>query len=128
MTEARILVVEDNDRNLKLVRDVLRFAGFDVVEASTGEQGVALATEDPPDLVLMDLQLPGIDGTEALHRLRATPATAGVPVVALTAFAMKEDRALTESVGFDGYLAKPLSVRALPEQVRSYLAREGDPR
>jgi CheY-like chemotaxis protein len=125
MSAGRILVVEDNDRNLKLVRDVLQYAGFDVVEAHTGEQGVALATANPPDLVLMDLQLPGIDGTEALRQLREVPATAGVPVVALTAFAMKDDRERTQRAGFDGYVAKPLSVRALPEQVRSYLSREG---
>jgi CheY-like chemotaxis protein len=121
MTAERILVVEDNDRNLKLVRDVLLFAGYEVVEARSGEQGVELATDDPPDLVLMDLQLPGIDGAEALRRLRATPATAGVPVVALTAFAMKDDRERTVRAGFDGYVAKPLSVRALPGQVRAYL-------
>lgn len=124
MTEARILVVEDNDRNLKLVRDVLLHHGFDVVEARSGEQGVRLAREDPPDLVLMDLQLPGIDGTEALRQLRASPATSRVPVVALTAFAMKDDDARTRGAGFDGYLSKPISVRVLPEQVRGYLARE----
>jgi two-component system, cell cycle response regulator DivK len=122
---ARILVVEDNDKNLKLVRDVLSFAGYEVVEARTGEQGVALAEQTLPDLVLMDLQLPGIDGTEALRRLRENPATCDVPVVAVTAFAMKEDRERTRRAGFDGYVAKPLSVRALPEQVRSYLAGGG---
>lgn len=125
MSIARILVVEDNDKNLKLVRDVLLFAGYEVVEARTGEQGVALAEQTLPDLVLMDLQLPGIDGTEALRRLRENPATCAVPVVAVTAFAMKEDRERTRRAGFDGYVAKPLSVRALPEQVRSYLAGGG---
>ena len=125
MSAGRILVVEDNDRNLKLVRDVLQFAGYEVVEARSGEQGVELATDDPPDLVLMDLQLPGIDGAEALRRLRAIPATARVPVVALTAFAMKEDRERTVRAGFDGYVAKPLSVRALPDQVRAYLDGAG---
>lgn len=125
MSIARILVVEDNDKNLKLVRDVLSFAGYEVVEARTGEQGVALAQQTLPDLVLMDLQLPGIDGMEALRRLRENPATCDVPVVAVTAFAMKEDRERTRKAGFDGYVAKPLSVRALPEQVRSYLAGGG---
>lgn len=124
MSEARILVVEDNDRNLKLVRDVLQFAGFHVVEARTGEEGVALARQSPPDLVLMDLQLPGIDGTEALRQLRESPSTATIPVVALTAFAMKDDEERTRRAGFDGYVAKPLSVRALPEQVRGFLDRE----
>ena len=124
MSEARILVVEDNDRNLKLVRDVLQFAGFHVVEARTGEEGVALARQSPPDLVLMDVQLPGIDGTEALRQLRESPSTATIPVVALTAFAMKDDEERTRRAGFDGYVAKPLSVRALPEQVRGFLDRE----
>ena len=126
MSQGRILVVEDNDRNLKLVRDVLQFAGYDVVEARTGEQGVALATADPPDLVLMDLQLPGIDGAEALRQLRAVPATADIPVVALTAFAMKQDRERTERAGFDGYVAKPVSVRALPDQVQAHLDGRGE--
>lgn len=126
MSQGRILVVEDNDRNLKLVRDVLQYAGYDVVEARTGEQGVALATADPPDLVLMDLQLPGIDGAEALRQLRAVPATADIPVVALTAFAMKQDRERTERAGFDGYVAKPVSVRALPDQVQAHLDGRGD--
>ena len=125
MTEARILVVEDNDRNLKLVRDVLVFAGFEVLEAQTGEQGVAIAETTLPDLVLMDLQLPGIDGAEALRRLRDNPATAELPVVAVTAFAMKEDGERTRQAGFDGYITKPLSVRSLPDQVRNYLTRGG---
>jgi two-component system cell cycle response regulator DivK len=124
MSEGRILVVEDNDRNLKLVRDVLVFAGFDVVEARTGEQGVEIAQEAKPDLVLMDLQLPGIDGFEALRRIRSNPGTAGTPVIAVTAYAMKEDGERTKNAGFDGYVAKPLSVRSLPEQVRAFLGSE----
>jgi two-component system cell cycle response regulator DivK len=123
VTDHRILVVEDNERNLKLVRDVLQFAGYDVVEARSGEQGVALAQERPPDLVLMDLQLPQMDGAEALRLLRASPRTRDVPVVAVTAFAMKEDRDRAFRAGFDGYLEKPISVRALPEQVRGFLDR-----
>lgn len=124
MSEARILVVEDNDRNMKLVRDVLQFAGFEVVEARTGEQGVELARECRPDLVLMDLQLPGIDGEEALRQLRQDAETADVPVIAVTAYAMKEDRERTRRAGFDGYVTKPLSVRSLPQQVRGYLTKE----
>ena len=113
----RILVVEDNELNLKLVRDVLGYAGYEVVEARTGEQGVELAAECLPDLVLMDLQLPGIDGIEAL-RVRASPLTQDVPVVAVTAFAMREDRERALRAGFDGYLEKPFGVRELPGQVR----------
>ncbi len=119
----RILVVEDNELNLKLVRDVLSYAGYDVMEARTGEQGVALAAECCPDLVLMDLQLPGIDGTEALRQLRASPQTQEVPVVAVTAFAMKEDRERAFRSGFDGYVEKPISARELPAQVLSFLQR-----
>lgn len=125
MTDARILVVEDNERNLKLVRDVLRFAGFDVIEARSGEEAVALAGEYPPDLVLMDLQLPGMDGTEALRLLRGDLRTRDVPVVAVTALAMKEDRERALRDGFDGYLQKPISIRALPDQIRGYLERRG---
>jgi two-component system, cell cycle response regulator DivK len=121
MTGARILVVEDNAMNLKLVRDVLKHAGYDVVEATTGEQGVQLASECAPDLVLMDLQLPGIDGLEALRLLRDGEQDGHVPVVAVTAFAMKEDRARAVEAGFDGYLEKPISVRALPAQVKEFL-------
>ena len=121
MSAETILVVEDNEKNLKLVRDVLQFAGFDVVAASSAELGVAMAIERPPDLVLMDLQLPGMDGTEALRQLRDSPRTRSVPVVAVTAFAMKDDRERALNAGFDGYLEKPISVQALPAQVRSFL-------
>jgi two-component system cell cycle response regulator DivK len=118
-----ILVVEDNALNLKLVRDVLSHAGYRVVEAMTGEDGIRVASEEHPDLVLMDLQLPGIDGAEALRRMRRSD-NALVPVVAVTAFAMPEDRARAMRDGFDGYLEKPLRVRALPGQVARLLAGE----
>ena len=116
-----ILVIEDNPLNLKLVRDVLQHAGFTVVSAATGEEGVIIATEQPPDLVLMDLQLPGITGTEALRRLRSHPSSRGVPVVAVTAFAMRKDRQLAKEAGHDGYVEKPISTRALPAQVERFL-------
>jgi two-component system, cell cycle response regulator DivK len=122
MNAYRVLVVEDNERNLKLVRDVLQYAGYQVVEATTGEQGVELAKSLLPDLVLMDLQLPGIDGMEALQRIRGSRLTAHVPVVAVTAFAMPDDRDRAMNAGFDGYLEKPLSVRELPDQVRQFIA------
>ena len=117
-----ILVVEDNERNLKLLRDVLEYAGYDVRVARTGEDGVTLAVKEPPDLVLMDLQLPGIDGMEALRRLRESPRTADIPVVAVTAQAMKQDRERALEAGFDGYVEKPISVRAFPDQVRGFLS------
>ena len=117
-----ILVVEDNERNLKLLRDVLEYAGYDVRVARTGEDGVTLAVKEPPDLVLMDLQLPGIDGMEALRRLRESPRTADIPVVAVTAQAMKQDRERALAAGFNGYVEKPISVRAFPDQVRGFLS------
>jgi two-component system, cell cycle response regulator DivK len=126
MTAPRILVVEDNPLNLKLVRDVLQVAGYEVLEARSGEEGLEVARAAVPDLVLMDLQLPGIDGVEALRRLRGDPAIADVPVVAVTAFAMAEDRTRAYAEGFDGYLAKPISVRSLPTQVAGFLRGERD--
>jgi two-component system, cell cycle response regulator DivK len=127
MTGHQILVVEDNERNLKLVRDVLQFAGYEVLSARSGEQGVALARERVPDLVLMDLQLPAMDGTEALRLLRADPLTRAIPVVAVTAFAMKDDRERALDAGFDSYLEKPINVRAFPELVRGFLHRKEQP-
>jgi two-component system, cell cycle response regulator DivK len=121
MSGHRILVVEDNPLNLKLVRDVLTAFGYEVVEAQSGEEGVALAGTCSPDLVLMDLQLPGIDGYEALRLLRQDPGFGDVPVVAVTAFAMTTDRERTSREGFDGYIGKPISVRELPDQVRGFL-------
>ena len=118
----RILVIEDNALNLKLVRDVLEHAGYDVGSAATGELGVAAAATEPPDLVLLDLQLPGIDGHETLRRLREEVLPDGVPVVAVTALAMAEDRERAQRAGFDGYLEKPISPRALPAQVERFLA------
>lgn len=117
-----ILVVEDNKLNMKLVRDVLEFAGYVVVEAVTGEEGVELALGTRPDLILMDLQLPGIDGTEALRRIRQGAGAALVPVVAVTASAMPSDREAAERAGFDGFLEKPINARALPAQVAAFLA------
>ena len=117
-----ILLVEDNERNLKLLRDVLDYAGYDVRVARTAEDGITLAASEPPDLVLMDLQLPGIDGMEALRRLRESPRTAGIPVVAVTAQAMKDDRERALDAGFNGYIEKPISVRAFPDQVRRFLS------
>ena len=117
-----ILVVEDNERNLKLLRDVLEYAGYDVQVARTAEDGITSAVSEPPDLVLMDLQLPGIDGMEALRRLRESSRTADIPVVAVTAQAMKQDRERALDAGFNGYVEKPISVRAFPDQVRRFLS------
>jgi two-component system cell cycle response regulator DivK len=118
-----VLIVEDNERNMKLVRDLLQFKGFRTLEADTATEGIALAIEHQPHLILMDIQLPDMDGVAALARLRADPATTGIPVVAVTAFAMMEDEQRLMQAGFDGYLVKPINVRELPEQVRQYCER-----
>jgi two-component system cell cycle response regulator DivK len=99
---------------------VLRFAGFRTVEAATGGDGVTRAIEDQPDVILMDIRLPDMDGTEAARRLKDDPRTSRIPIVALTSLAMKGDREWFLASGFDGYLEKPISVRELPDQVRSF--------
>jgi two-component system, cell cycle response regulator DivK len=118
-----ILLVEDNEKNMKLARDLLRFHGFETIEATNAEDGVALARERQPKLVLMDIQLPGMDGVTALGQLRADPATARIPVCAMTASVMKEDRERFDKAGFDGFITKPIDVRQFPQQVRDAVAR-----
>ncbi len=118
-----ILIVEDNEKNLKLVRDLLQFKGYRTLEAGRAEQGIALAEEHRPGLILMDIQLPDLDGVTALGRLRANTGTASIPVVAVTAFAMKDDRERFLKAGFDGYLVKPINIREFPEQVRQFCER-----
>jgi two-component system, cell cycle response regulator DivK len=110
MTGALILIVEDNDKNRKLVRDVLTFKGYEVIESETGEEGLRLAQERCPSLVLMDIRLPGIDGVEALRQLRAEETTRGIPVMAMTASVMSEDRQKIMAAGFDAYQSKPINV------------------
>lgn len=116
-----VLIVEDNARNLKLVRDVLDFHGYQTLEARTAEEGLKIAANRAPDLILMDLRLPGCDGFTALARLRASAETALIPVVALTAFAMPADHERCLAAGFDGYVEKPISVPAFPDEVASFI-------
>ena len=125
MNELSVLLVEDNPRNLKLARDVLEHAGFSVVAVTSGEEALTAARAGAPDVILMDLQLPGIDGHTALSRLRADPLTAGIPVVAVSAFAMRADRERALGSGFDGYLSKPISVREFADQVRGHARKAG---
>ena len=106
-----ILIVEDNDKNMKLVRDLLQAKGYRTIEAVNGEDGVRLGIEHVPDLVLMDIQLPDINGIEAFHRLRADPRTAKVPVVAFTASVTAGDRSKITEAGFDGFLGKPINLK-----------------
>jgi len=126
MTGRKIVVVEDNELNMKLFREVLGSSGYKTLEAETGERAVALTTEHRPDLVLMDIHLPDIDGVEALRRLRANERTASVPVLALTAQAMEGDQERFLAAGFDGYLSKPVNIADLLDAVRRYC--EGDSR
>ena len=119
---SEILIVEDNDKNMKLVRDVLQAKGYRTIEAVTGEDGVRLARERLPGLVLMDIQLPGISGIDALRQLRADPATAAIPVIAVTASVMASDRRNIVDAGFDGYVGKPLNLKEFLDAVRNALA------
>ena len=120
MADELVLIVDDNEKNVRLARDVLRAAGFRTLEATSGGEAIAVATELLPDVILMDIRLPDIDGTEAARRLKNDPRTAGIPIVALTSLAMKGDREWFLASGFDGYLEKPISVRELPDQVRGF--------
>jgi CheY-like chemotaxis protein len=118
-----ILIVEDNEKNRRLVRDVLQFKGYQTIESETGEEGVELARSRQPALVLMDIQLPGMDGITALKRLRDDPATRGIRVMAVTASAMTQDRQTILAAGFDGYQSKPINVKAFLKAVQELLAR-----
>lgn len=106
-----VLIVEDNALSRKLVHDVLQAKGYRTLEADTAEAGITLARDQGPDLILMDIQLPDFDGVTALGRLRDLDATARIPVVALTAFAMREDRERFLQAGFDGYMTKPIDIK-----------------
>jgi two-component system cell cycle response regulator DivK len=118
-----ILIIEDNDKNLKLVRDVLQFNGFETAEAMTAEDGLVLARSKQPVLILMDIQLPGMDGFAALRQLRADPITQSTLVIAVTASAMERDRQKILEAGFDGYLSKPIQVKTFVEEIRTVLAK-----
>ena len=120
MTSRQILVVEDNARNMRLFCDVLQASGYRTLEATTGESAVEAALEHRPDLVLMDIQLPDIDGVEALARLRADERSASMPILALTAQAMEGDRERFLAAGFDGYLSKPVDISEFVATVKRY--------
>ena len=124
MANELILIVEDNPKNLKLVRDTLRVKSYRAIEAETGEEGVRLAREQQPALVLMDIQLPGISGVEAFRQLRADPSTRAIPIIAITASVMAQERQKV-AAGFDGFQGKPISVRELLETIRKVLADAG---
>jgi len=122
----QVLVVEDNEKNMKLFRDVLQASGYRPLEATNAERALEVAVAHEPSLVLMDIQLPGIDGVAALGRLRADERTASIPVVALTAQAMQGDRERFLDAGFDGYISKPVNVLEFVETVKEHCGREGN--
>lgn len=113
-----VLIVEDNDKNMKLARDVLQAKGYATLEAVTGEEGVRLAQDKSPDLVLMDIQLPGISGIEAFRQLRADARTAAIPVVALTASVTPSDRTQINKAGFSAFLGKPINLKEFLDTVK----------
>jgi two-component system, cell cycle response regulator DivK len=116
-----ILIVEDNPKNLKLMRDVLQFRGYATLEAETAEAGISLALARQPALILMDVQLPGMDGSTAMKALKADVSTQRIPIIAMTALAMKGDKERLLAEGFDGYMSKPIAIKEIPTLVESYL-------
>jgi two-component system cell cycle response regulator DivK len=117
----RILVVEDQADNRRILHDLLSSVGYEILEAVTGDEGVTLATTQHPDLILMDIQLPGMDGYEATRRIKADPALHHIPIIAVTSYALSGDDAQAFAAGCDSYVAKPFSPRALLAKVREYL-------
>ena len=117
----RILVVEDHEDNRQILRDLLGNAGYDMIEAETGEAGLAAAAAQAPDLILMDIQLPGIDGYETTRRLKADPALRAVPIIVVTSYALSGDDIKAREAGCDAYVTKPDSPRQLLAKIREYL-------
>ena len=115
-----ILIVEDNEKNLKLVRDVLQHKGYETIEAMTGREGVRLALERKPDIILMDIQLPDIDGITALGQIRSDPQTGRIPVIAVSASVMPDDQQRIVASGFDAYITKPINVKGFIETVEKF--------
>jgi two-component system cell cycle response regulator DivK len=118
---AHILIVEDNPKNLKLIRDLLRVTGYTTLEAGDGETAIGLARQQQPGLILMDVQLPGLDGVSAMKALKQDDTTRHIPIVALTAFAMKDDDKKFLAQGFDGYLSKPIDIEQTLKMVRDFV-------
>lgn len=115
-----ILVVEDQEDNRRIVRDLLMSAGYEVIEAATGEEGVTMATTHRPDVILMDIQLPGLDGYEATRRIKADPVLSRIPIIAVTSYALSGDDVKAREAGCDAYVSKPFSPRALLAKVREF--------
>ena len=116
----RILIVEDQEDNRKIMRDLLTHAEYEVIEATSGDEGVAMAESHAPDVILMDIQLPGFDGYEAARRIKANPALHHIPIIAVTSYALSGDEEKARDAGCDAYFSKPVNARALLEQIRQY--------
>ena len=121
MANELILIIEDNEKNRKLARDVLQVKGYQTIESETAEEGLKLALEKSPNLILMDIQLPGMDGITAMKRLKGDPRTAGIPIIAITASAMTHNRTTMLAEGFDGYQTKPISLKEFLAEVQRVL-------
>jgi len=117
----RILLVEDTEDNRVIVRDLVSSAGYELIEAADGAEGLALAEKEKPDLILMDIQLPVMDGYEATRRIKANPALKNIPVIAVTSYALSGDEEKVKAAGCDGYVAKPFSPRLLLKTIREFL-------
>jgi len=117
----RVLVIEDQEDNRRIIRDLLASAGYEMIEAVTGEEGLALAETQRPDLILMDIQLPGLDGYETTRRIKANPALRQIPIIAVTSYALSGDDLKAMEAGCDAYVTKPFSPRALLAKIREYL-------
>ena len=118
----RVLVIEDQEDNRRIVRDLLTSVGYEIIEAVTGEEGVAMAEVQHPDLILMDIQLPGLDGYEATRRIKANPVLHPIPIIAVTSYALSGDDVKAREAGCDAYISKPYSPRQLLAKIREYLS------
>ena len=125
MANELILIIEDNEKNRKLIRDLLQVKGYQTIESETAENGLKLAEEKTPALILMDIQLSGMDGITAMKQLKAAPKTKGIPIVAITASAMTHNRQTMLAEGFDGYQTKPLSLKEFLADVERLVAKHG---
>lgn len=120
----KILIVEDNEMNMRLIREILRYHGYEIIEARNGEEGIAMARELLPDLILMDIQMPVMDGYEAMTKLKADPATQRINVIAISSFAMKGDKEKYLAAGFDDYITKPIDTRQIPDIIKKRLGED----
>ena len=125
--KAKVLVVEDNEVNLELFLDILEIGGYECIHTSEGAEAIEIAEKELPDLILLDIQLPGIDGLTVIKALRSMPATKSIKTIALTAYAMRGDREMFLEKGFDGYISKPVAVKSFLQSIKEYLHSPGKP-